>query len=311
MDEKELLELIKQMSSDEIELVYDKKMKLYVSEGPSWNAYRKAEQLTDITVIPFLNNLLEKIKDKKVRDNIYFILGKIGENTGDERVVNILLKRLEVETNKYTLETILDQIANQKDVPDYSPIMKFIDDKRTAVRYRAIQTLSKCKHPIVEDALIKVIDESQDQYDLCYASGSLSDIGTIKSIPHLIRLLERAKGDAKCVTLYALEVLGDPMLLPIFMEAMQDRSPTVKSYALSGLLKYGDETAIDVVYKRVKTVLTRKRKIESDELALAFEFLNRYKKEQKRIQQLFEWIQSKKWGYLFDEEKDWYRNNID
>lgn len=309
MDENDLLELIKQMS--EADSIYNEKEGYYTNEGsPSWIATRKAEQLTDTGMIPFLNNLLEKSMDSETRGNIYFILGKIGENTGDERVVTILLKRLKVETNKYMLETILEQIADQKEVLDYSPIMKFIDDKRTAVRYRAIQTLYKCKHPVVEDALIKVIDESQDQYDLYYASGSLSDIGTIKSIPHLIRLLERAKGDAKCVTLYALEVLGDSTLLPIFIEAMQDRSSAVKSYALSGLLKYGDETAIDVVYKRVKTILTRKRKIKSDELVPAFEFLNRYKENHKRIQQLFEWIQSKKWDYLFDEEKDWYINNI-
>ncbi|MEC2074869.1 HEAT repeat domain-containing protein [Metabacillus fastidiosus] len=309
MNEKELIKLIEQMS--EAGLIYNEEEEYYTNEGaPSWNAVRKAEQLEDTSFIPFLNDLLEKSKDIEMRKNIYFILGKIGNNTGDERVVNILLKCLEVEMNKYILESVLDGIADQKNIPDYSPLIKFLDDKRHSVRHRVIRTLSRCNHREVEDALIKVIDKSQDQYDLQYAGGSLSNIGTSKSIPHLIRLLNRVKGDTKCVTLYALEVLGNSTLLPIFMEAMEDRSPAVKSSALSGILKYGDETAVDIVYKRVKTVLARKRKIESYELVPAFEFLMRYKENNEKIKKLFEWIKLKKWDCLVEEEKDWHQNNV-
>ncbi|MGG3888814.1 hypothetical protein [Metabacillus fastidiosus] len=66
----------------------------------------------------------------------------------------------------------------------------------------------------------------------------------------------------------------------------------------------GTETAADTVYKRVKTVLARKRKIESDQLVPIFEFLIRYKENNEKIKKLFEWIKSKKWNYLFEEEKD-------
>ena len=76
------------------------------------------------------------------------------------------------------------------------------------------------------------------------------------------------------------------------------------------LQNHGDETAIDVVYKRLKTVLSRKRKIGSDELVPAFEFLNRYREQHKKIQELFEWIKSKKLDDLFDEEKEWYKKSI-
>ena len=78
MDEKELLDLIKQMS--DFDSIYDEKEGYYTSEGsPAWIATRKAEQLTDTSIIPFLNNLLEKNYDKETRGNIYFILGKIAK----------------------------------------------------------------------------------------------------------------------------------------------------------------------------------------------------------------------------------------
>jgi HEAT repeat protein len=309
VDENNLLELIKQMS--ESDSIYNEKEGYSTNEGsPSWNAFRKAEQLTDTTVIPFLKNLLEKSKDRETRENIYFTFGKIGVNTGDKRVVDILLKRLEVETNKYTLEMILDRIAEQEDVSDGLPIIKCINDNRWQVRYSAIEALGKCKSPAAEDALIKVITESQDENDLRYAICSLCDMSATKSIPYLLPLVKHTKADVRRAAIGALDELGDSSFLPFFIEAMEDRSPSVKYYALLALLNHGDETTIEVVYKRVKTFLSRKRKIESDELVPAFEFLNRYKEHHKKIQELFEWIKSKKWDYLFDEEKDWYKKNI-
>lgn len=182
MDEKELLDLINEMSG--VDSVYDEKEGYYTNEGsPAWNATRIAEKLTDTTFIPFLYDLLEKSKNETIKRDIYFTLGKIGVNTGDKRVADILLKRLGAETNKYTLEMILERIAEQEDVPDCLPILKCINDNRWQVRYSAIEALGRCKSPAAEDALIKVVTESQDEYDLCYTVGSLCEIGATKSIP--------------------------------------------------------------------------------------------------------------------------------
>jgi len=309
MDEKELLELINEMSG--VDSIYDEKEGYYTSEGsPAWNATRIVEKLTDTTFIPFLCDLLEKSKNETIKSDIYFTLGKIGVNTGDRRVADILLKRLEAETNKYTLEMILERIAEQEDVPDCLAIIKCISDNRWQVRYSAIEVLGRCKSPAAEAALIKLITESQDKYDLCYAIGSLCEIGATQSIPYLLPLVKHTKGDVRRAALGALDKLGDSSFLPLFIEAMEDRSPSVKYYALLALQNHGDETVIDVVYKRVKTVLSRKRKIESDELVPAFEFLNQYKEQHKKIQELFEWIKTKKWDNLSDEEKDSYKKSI-
>ncbi|XEC95981.1 HEAT repeat domain-containing protein [Paenibacillus tarimensis] len=309
MDQKELLELIKQMS--EADTIYDEKEGYYTNEGsPAWIARRKAEKLTDSSVIPFLAQLLEKCKDKETRENIYFILGKIGENTGDSRVADSLLKWLETETNKYTLQHILNQIAEQKNIQDCSPIIKFIKDERAPVRHSAILALKACKSSITEEALIKILTESSDEHDLTYANSVLSEIGSNKAIPHLINLLGHSKVDVKCSALWALNELGNTLLLPIFLEALRGRSSAVKGYAMLAINRHGDETAINPVIERIKTMLKRKRTVESDELILGLELLIRFQKEDQEIHELFDWIKLKKGDFLFDTEKKWVNENI-
>lgn len=303
MNEQQLLNLLNDMAEDE--LVYIEEEGYSTSEGASaWNATRAAENLDNIALIPILSNLLLKAKKESEKQDIYYALGNIGVNTGDLRVVHILLKRLEAEKNKYTLDYILSQLAKQKEVSNCAPILQFIDDPRWLVRHSAFQALSKCKCSAAEEALIQVITTSQDEYDLFYAIGSLCDLGATSSVPYLLPLMKHPKGEVRRSALSALDQLGDSTFLPLFIEAMKDRSPSVKYYALLAIQKHGDETAIDSVYQRVKTMLKRMRSIKSDELVPAFEFLNRYREKYNHIQELFEWIISKKWDYLFDEEKD-------
>lgn len=98
----------------------------------------------------------------------------------------------------------------------------------------------------------------------------------------------------KCSALWALNELGDASLLTTFIEALQDRSFAVKGYALLGINRHGNETAIKPVIERIKNMLKCKRKVKSDDLILALGFLIRFKKDYEEIDELFNWIKSKK-----------------
>ncbi|MFH7820725.1 HEAT repeat domain-containing protein [Neobacillus thermocopriae] len=219
MDEEQLLDLIKEMSDSERELLSE--------ESLSFQAYRKAKKLKDINHIPFLHYLLEKTKEIDTRNNIYFILSKIGANTGDKRVLDILFKGLETEKNNYLLMRILEGIAEQRKVEDCTPIIKLINDKRHLVRHSAMKAIRACKSCLAEEAIIKIISHATDENDLRYACSVLCEIGTNKSIPYLINLLQHTKGNTKCSVLWALSELGDHSLLPIFLNALEDRSSSV------------------------------------------------------------------------------------
>jgi len=217
-----------------------------------------------------------------------------------------ILKKLSVEQDVYKLSVLLEKIAQEAiKIEDCSLIIKFINHKRPAVRQSAIQALRACKRPDAEDALIKVITESQDEYDLTYANSELSRIGTNKAIPHLINLLKHPKGDVKCSALWALKEIGDTSLLPTFLKALQDRSANVKGYAMLGIARHGNEIAIKPVIDRTKTMLKRKRTVESDDLIVALGFLIRFEEDYEEIHDLLDWIKSNKWDLLFDAEKEW------
>ncbi|TRZ40222.1 HEAT repeat domain-containing protein [Niallia circulans] len=309
MNQIQLQYLINEM--DGADTIYNEADGTYTSEGaPSWNAYRKAEALTDTNCISYLIDMFKTSNKESVKRNIYFALGCLGANTGDKRVVDFLLKQLDKETNKHTLERILMSIEEQEVIPDAASIIKCLDDERWLVRHSAISALGKFKSTdVVEDALIEVIRKSQDEYDLYYALGSLSNMGSAKSIPYILPLLTNTKGEVRRSAVCALASLGGAAYLSHYIEALGDRSPHVKSYALLAIKNHGDETAIDVVYKRVKTVLSKKRKIDSDELVPAFEFLSKYKDYDNKVQKLLEWIKIKKWDFLSDREKEGFRKS--
>jgi len=222
-----------------------------------------------------------------------------------------VIKRLNEEENAYKLSMLLEKIAQGEiELEDCSQIIKFINDKRTAVRHSAIEALRACKSSVAEEALIKIIMESTDEYDLTYANSVLSKIGTNKAVPHLINLLGHPKGDVKCSALWALNEIGDTSLLPTFLEALQERSVAVKGYALLGIDRHGNETAIKPVIERIKTMLKRKRNVESDDLILALGFLVRFEEDYEEIREVFDWIKSKKRDFLFGMEKEWIIRNI-
>ncbi|MGI2326861.1 HEAT repeat domain-containing protein [Planococcus sp. YIM B11945] len=189
-------------------------------------------------------------------------------------------------------------------------MLKYVQDERWAIRHAAINSLRGCIHPVAEETLINIIKDSSDKYDLVYAVSVLSDIGSNRSIPYLINLIDNPKEDVKCSAILAISEIGDDSLLPVFLEALQSHSASVKSYAMSAIKKHGNETAIVPVSERIKAILKRKRGTESEELKNALEFLMYFKNKQVEIQEFFKWITHKKWEFLFEEEKKLLAENF-
>ncbi|WP_026831845.1 HEAT repeat domain-containing protein [Exiguobacterium undae] len=304
MNKDELIALAEQMSIDEY--VYDEELGHYTSEGsPSDLAYEIARRFQDVQMFPVLMDLLEQTKRLDMKQYFYFMLGTIGTNTGDLRVVDLLLERLAQETKPTLIVDILDELAKQEQVDDAAAIIKYVEDSRSAVRNSAIEALRVCRGDAVEDALIRFITTSTDSFEITSANFVLATIGTKRVIPHLLPLLDHPKGDIRHSALNALSELGDDSFLPMFLKALEDRSVDVKAYALLGIAKHGDASAIQPIIKRLKTMLKRQRQIQSDDALVAMRFLNRYRQLDKTIPELFDWIITKRWDVLFDEEQQW------
>jgi len=308
MNKDELITLAEQMSIDEY--VYDEERGYSTSErSPSDLAYETARRFQDVQMLPVLMDLLEQTKRLEMKQHFYFMLGTIGMNTGDVRIADLLLERLAQETKPTLITSILDELANQERVGDATDIIQYVEDSRSAVRNSAIDALGSCRGILAEDALIQFITTSTDSFEIMSANFVLATIGTKRVIPHLLPLLDHPKGDVRHSALNAISELGDDTFLPMFIKGLEDRSIDVKAYALLGIAKHGDASAIQPVIKRLKTMLKRQRQIQSDEGLVALRFLNRYRQSDKTIPVLFDWIVTKKWEVLFDDEQQWLKRN--
>lgn len=308
MNKDELITLAEQMSIDEY--VYDEERGYSTSEGsPSDLAYETARRFQDVQMLPVLMDLLEQTKRLEMKQHFYFMLGTIGMNTGDVRIADLLLERLAQETKPTLITSILDELANQERVGDATDIIQYVEDSRSAVRNSAIDALGSCRGILAEDALIRFITTSTDSFEIMSANFVLATIGTKRVIRHLLPLLDHPKGDVRHSALNAISELGDDTFLPMFIKGLEDRSIDVKAYALLGIAKHGDASAIQPVIKRLKTMLKRQRQIQSDEGLVALRFLNRYRQSDKTIPVLFDWIVTKKWEVLFDDEQQWLKRN--
>lgn len=309
MKDDEILYLVEQMSEEKY--FYQEESKCYTNEGsPSDTAYEKVRHFRDANMLPRLNTLLDKVKQAEQKQHLYFMIGTIGENSGDVRAGMLLLEKLEQETKPSLLESTLEEIAKQRCIHNTERIVKYIDDSRSSVREAAIQALRVCRDEIAEDALIRLITTSNNSFDIMSANFVLATIGTERAISYLIPLLDHSRGDVRHSALATLSELNNGLDLSIFLRALKDRSGTVREYALIAIEQHGDEVAIKPVIKRVQTLLKRTRQIQTDEVLIAFRFLYRYQHSHQAISKLFYWIIQTKKGVLFDEEWQWLENHF-
>ena len=177
------------------------------SKTISWKALREAEKVSNIDFIPQLISFIDKEKDKKKRDKAYFLLGHIGKNTNDRTALNYLIHRVDKETDKYIISSLLDRIAKiEKPIgTDLQPLIKMSKSDKWLIRYSAIQSLNNSSDSLAETTLIEILDNTNDPYDLYYSNATLYGIGTPRAIPHLEKHLKNRKRDVKDTAIGAIE----------------------------------------------------------------------------------------------------------
>ncbi len=177
------------------------------SKTISWKALREAEKITTPDFIPQLMTFIESEKDKNKRDKAYFILGHNAKNINDKRTGQFFIRRLEKETDKYIISSMLDVLAKivKPKGTDFTLLIAATKDERWLVRHTAIQAFGNSEDEIAETTLINILDTTDDSYELIYSNATLNKIGTPKAIPHLEKHLKSRKRDVKLSTKFAIE----------------------------------------------------------------------------------------------------------
>ncbi|KIQ17243.1 hypothetical protein RT99_19090 [Flavobacterium sp. MEB061] len=177
------------------------------SKTISWKALREAENVENTAYIPQLITFIDNEKDKKKRDRSYFLLGHIAKNTSDLKALDYLIYRIQKETDKYIIASLLDRIAAIKKPmgTDLQPLIQATKSDKWLIRHSAIRSLKNALDSAAETALIEILNDSDDPYDLVYTNATINAIGTPRAIPFLEKHLKSRKRDVKDSAKYAIE----------------------------------------------------------------------------------------------------------
>jgi len=277
----------------------------------------EARQINNLEYIDQLKTFIDKSKNEDLKQNAYNVLFNIHSNTSETSILTYCINRLALEKKEWTLYSILWGIECLKNkIPseiNIDNILELTTYKKHLVRDGAIKCLKNTDNPKAEDKLIEIISTSTDQYQLTYANATIRTIGTTKSIPHLLKLIDNKKQDVAATALGAILKLSDKSYLPLFIDKLENGK--LKYLGLEGVIKYGDKNAVPYVEKRVKELVSKKRTIQfylsknDTELTIAMNFLADYSKEIESIRKLYYTLMTSKWELLWDTEKQWLNDN--
>ncbi|OXG06185.1 HEAT repeat protein [Flavobacterium araucananum] len=177
------------------------------SKTISWQAYREAENVENAEYVLQLITFIDNEKNKKKRDKAYFLLGHIAKNTSDLKALNYLISRVNKEIDKYIISSLLDRISDIKKPieTDLQPLIQSTKSDKWLIRHSAIQSLKNSSDSDAETALIEILNDSEDPYDLAYTNATINKIGTLRAIPFLEKHLKSRKRDVKDSAKYAIE----------------------------------------------------------------------------------------------------------
>lgn len=303
-----LIELINRMNDES-----DQKMVAGYesSKTISWKAFREAEKIENPEYIDELISYIQQEKNKKNRNRAYFVLGKIAKNIDDKKTAQFFINRIEKETDKYVIMSMLDRLEDI-DKPQETNILPLIDatkNKKWQIRLSAIDALNLTTNELAENRLIEILSNSKDTSDLTCSNSVLGKIGTRKSIPFLKKMLDVKSQDVANSALYALMKIAKETEIDTYRERLEKGKQ--KGYAISGVIEYGDEKDINRITKRIKELLIKKRKVQvilengKTEIIISLEFLKMFNFHKEKYNKLLNWLIEKKKDKLWEMELNW------
>lgn len=205
MLEKYIEELIQRMNIEE--------KCLDSSTSISWKAYREAESISDNAFYPILKKQLllnSKPKDKKYRQAVYFMLGKLLKNSPQHEYIIFYLQQMEKESNKYILSYMLDIMVDVMIPSDISVkiIVDLTMNEKWLIRHSAIRALGASSTSESKQALAYYINQEDVKtykYEIEYANAALGSIGCEEDILILEKHIKSRIRDVRDSSISAIE----------------------------------------------------------------------------------------------------------
>lgn len=281
------------------------------SKEISEKAFDELRNFDNISLLPSVFEFIESETDIKKRQNAYILIFNFAlKNEKCPNVVQFLIQRLEKDKDKNLIISLLWDLSflNKNNVKDLRPIFNLIDSKNKKLRLKAITALNNSNDNTAEKLLLNILEHTSDYNELYYALSAFNT-NSVDSLKKLEKFLEHPKEDIQNTALHKFVEFGNKEYLPLFQNKLL--SGKTKFVALQGLIKYGNEDEIQIIEKRIKQILSKKRKVEvagrfgHTEIIFAMQFIQKLSKKED-FKRIYTYLIAKK-ELLWESELDWLR----
>lgn len=289
----------------------------------SWEARIEANNLSDKKWIPLLKLRLEKEKITIKRINIINVLVSLADKCNENSIADYIINLVRIEKVRWIRDVALTalngsklEINNEKEY-----LFQLIHNKDWQITLNALGLLKRLDTSYsirIESSCVELLNEYKKKpHELSSICNVLSKHGTKKSIEPIKQV---ARNNSKAFTvnsaLTAIESIDGSNEMDFFIEIFQNNTNNdVKSIVSQLLCKFGDERVFELLLKRVKSILSKKRETNyiyvggtKPELVHILEFLTKFK--DKRVNILIEFIRTKKIELLDETELKWFNDKI-
>ena len=183
----------------------------------SWQAYREAEKINDITCLVEMKEIAKSSKRWSDVVDLAFICSWLIKNTGENDARRFYLSLKRKRASSTTMMYLIDG-ATEAGLEEYAePVreMMKIEFKKAGLHFSSgIEYLGR----VLKEKAVKEIGEALDndcwnKCDPFYCCIQLGNIGSLEATPYLTRAVERhkpgKKGSKRDVYVYALNALNE------------------------------------------------------------------------------------------------------
>ena len=182
-------------------------------DAPKWQFWKRKAHIKGNEIFPFLREYIEqknKKSDTKIRENSYTVLVMLLLKNMEPAYCQFLIDRLNIETDKHVLHTMLSWISRLQlpvDI-DITAITARSKSDEWLVRQSAILALSRSDTDTSREAVrywVAQEDERKYKFELIYANAALGYIGELCDIDLLERHTHSPIHDIKDSSIYAID----------------------------------------------------------------------------------------------------------
>jgi hypothetical protein len=172
------------------------------------NPHEEARNLSKISYVQDLFDLIADEPDKSKRRNLYFILGCLTERLQHLGSITFLIDKLKHEKDRPALVNILNALAKVYKPLNIAigPIFNCVEHKNWHVRCSAFGALTNSAYP-VEDFLIDRLRYTIKFDEYTYLLTALRYIGTEKSLPVIKPFLKNRNSSVNNSAHYSTAVI--------------------------------------------------------------------------------------------------------